>query len=156
MASYKYLAVNLEIFHRLESNPNTHKNSAKSLQGKYCNVCCSGWGSCCLSTISGRDCSPSTCWACPRARWVSSSANPSPGTNWLRRAGTPIGRCTPGVTMRMPSCCWSHSYRGRESWSDRCPPHPWFSTVSICLSTSSPVRRKDNYYISSNYNGGLA
>ena len=26
MASYKYLAVNLEIFHRLESNPNTHKN----------------------------------------------------------------------------------------------------------------------------------
>ena len=33
MASYKYLAVNLEIFHRLESNPNTHKNSPKVYKG---------------------------------------------------------------------------------------------------------------------------
>ena len=33
MASYKYLAVNLEIFHRLESNPNTHKHSPKVYKG---------------------------------------------------------------------------------------------------------------------------
>ena len=44
MASYKYLAVNLEIFHRLESNPNTHKNSPKVYKGNIAMFVAQGEG----------------------------------------------------------------------------------------------------------------
>ena len=44
MASYKYLAVNLEIFHRLESNPNTHKNSPKVYKGNIAMFVAQGAG----------------------------------------------------------------------------------------------------------------